>query len=315
MINNIYAVILIFIYIVFVTILNFYISLFNKDKNDVEVNGKPAKLLYCYGNTSPYKLFKVTVMDLINRGYFIISGEGDKSSIKASNKSINDLDEFEKLAYDSINDIIKEDASVKYLDDYFLSEYAYGKVLYKFNLELKKEINEEYGSVYKHSSYIGAMIVTFIYAMQVLSFLKVDLSLTFCTIISILFTMLTVVFLNIINRYVHKTDIKRFVIMGIGSFLLAIIAYDMWTNDSSNNYLIFHIILGIFSFMYPYMLFTLVYWIRSSRIYFNKKQGEVVKYLNHIKSNLQRKKKYTKEDYIYLYGLELNKRVKYKYLK
>ena len=31
------------------------------DEDDVEVKGKPAKLLYCYGNTSPYKLFKATV--------------------------------------------------------------------------------------------------------------------------------------------------------------------------------------------------------------------------------------------------------------
>ena len=314
MINNIYAIILIFIYIMFIIVLNLYFTIIKKNKYE-DIDEKAAVMLYTYGKVSPYKLFKVTCMDLINKKYFTIKKEDSLSYIKVNNTNIDSLCEYEKLCYNSLKELIDDGKSLEELDNYFSTSYAYGKVLNKFYLELKKEVTHKYGRVYKYASFIPVVLTTFIYGIQVFSVLKIDIPIIASILLSLLLIVITVLVTNILNIYIKRIDFKRYLIIIVASLALSIISFNLWNKSANNDYLILHVILGIFSFLYPLYLYTCIYLVRSNFIYLNKKQASIIKYLDKVKDDLQNKKKYNKEDYILLYGLDIKKRIKGEYLK
>lgn len=315
MVDNILLILLILIYITFVLVINIFMSLKSKTKEIKRIEKKdiPAKLLYCYGINSSLRLFKVTMLDLVNRGYYSLVKKDDSVIIKYNkdNKDNHKLTNSEKRVIEITNDCLneKEVVTLKELDEYFSADWNYSTIISEYYTELKKEIITTYGVLDKALTYIGTFLISFLYSLQVVYFFNYSFKLKLFLILSIILSIITVFVTKMVNKRIVNITKKKYIIVYFISIILSVCSFYIWKNDSSNNYIIFHIVNGLLTYMYPLLVYTNLLFVKKNKLFRNKKQEEVCVYLNSVKEYLLNKDNYSKNDYIYLFGFNINNNI------
>ena len=317
MIDNIIVILLILIYLTFVIIINCYTNLSKKKLYKVRLEKKdiPAKLLFCYGVSSPFILFKVTLLDLIDRDIFLLKKEKGKIFIKYNKEKVltKEIFESEQKVIDIVNNYIKtkqDDITLEEMDRYFSSDFCYASIVYDYYTILKNEVLSSYGVIDKYLNYIGAFVISFLYSLQVLFFIDYKFNLILALFLMLSLTFTSLIITKLLNKVINDVSLKKYIVLYFTSILLSIVSFYVWKNDRNNDYLIFHLILGILSFMYPLLIYTNLMFVKKNRYFKNNKQYIVVNYINEIKEKINKKTKYNRKDYIYMVGLNMKYDIK-----
>ncbi len=317
MIDSIIPIVLILLYLLTMFLINYYRNISPKKKkihqiklNDIE----PALALYCYNNGNANKLFWVTLLDLVDRGYYKLYCDNDISYIKWNKNDILKVDElnlkeFEIKLVTYINTLIyknneKNYISLEELDKQVSIDWSYQSVSNSYQQELKKEFVKAFGVVDKISIFKAPAILTYIYAMQILYFFDVNFSASQILLLSIPFTFLTLIISNLLKHTMVKHTLKSHIKIVIPSIIASIIAFYIWKSLASVDYIIFHIAMAVFAFMYPLLIITNIYFIKTTSHYLNKLQQDIIQQLDELKVKVLERE--TKDiNKAYLYGLKM----------
>lgn len=317
MIDSIIPIGLILLYLLTMFLINYYrnISPRKKKAHQIKLEDiEPELALYCYNNGNASKLFWVTLLDLIDRGYYKLYSEENISYIKWNKKDILKVDElnlkeFEIKLVTYINTLIYKDNEKNYislekLQRLVSSDWSYQSISNSFTVELKKEAINTYGTVDKISIFEEPAILTYIYAMQVLYFLDVNFSTVQILLLSIPLTIITLIISNLLKHTLVKHTLKRYIFIVIPSIIMSVIAFYIWNSLSSIDYIIFHIAMALFAFMYPLLVITNIYFIKTTSHFLNKLQQDIIDQLDELKiKTINNEMKDI--NYTYVYGLKL----------
>lgn len=317
MIDSIIPIGLILLYLLTMFLINYYrnISPRKKKAHQIKLEDiEPALALYCYNNGNASKLFWVTLLDLIDRGYYKLYNDEDVSYIKWNKKDILkvdelDLKEFEIKLVTYINTLIykyseKNFISLEQLQKLVSSDWSYQSISNSFTGELKKESTKTYGIVDKISIFEEPAILTYIYAVQVLYFFDVNFSTSQILLLSIPLTLITLIISNLLKHTMNKYTLKKHMIIVVLSIITSIIAFYIWQSLSSIDYIIFHIAMALFAFMYPLLVITNIYFIKTTSHYLNKLQQDIIKQLDDLRVKILNNE--IKDiNYTYVYGLKM----------
>lgn len=317
MIDSIIPIGLILLYLLTMFLINYYrnISPRKKKAHQIKLEDiEPALALYCYNNGNASKLFWVTLLDLIDRGYYKLYDEENISYIKWNKKDILKVDElnlkeFEIKLVTYINTLIYKDneknyISLEQLQRLVSSDWSYQSISNSFTVELKKEAIETYGTVDKISIFEEPAILTYIYSMQVLYFFDVNFSTGQILLLSIPLTIITLIISNLLKHTMVKHTLKNHIFIVIPSIIMSVIAFYIWNSLSNIDYIIFHITMALFAFMYPLLVITNIYFIKTTSHYLNKLQQDIIDQLDELKIKTMNNE--TKDiNYTYVYGLKM----------
>lgn len=317
MIDSIIPLGLILLYLLIIFLVNYYKNISPKKRKNHQINLddiNPAISFYCYysGNTS--KLFWLTLLDLINRGYYKLYSKEDISYIKWNKNDILKIDElslkeFEKILVTYINTTMykndaKETISLDLLEKKVSSDWSYQSVLNNFITELKKEVSKTCGNIDKISILEIPLILTFLYSVQVLYFFDMNFSVSQILLLSIPLTFITLLITDALKHIIVKYTLKKHIIAVIISIIMAVISFNIWKDLNDVDYIIFHVLMGVFAFMYPLLIITNLYYIKTTPHYFNKLQKDIINQLDELKIDIL-DEKIKKIDYVYTYGLKV----------
>lgn len=330
MIDSIIPIVLIFLYITLMILLNYYKNLSMKKKsiNENLLKDNPVHLLYVYGNNKYNKLFFLTIINLIKKGYYAFEKKGNTLCIKYLKNDLLKYDEInllesEKKVISYINSLLyKEDQnnyiSIDKLDNVITSDFSFSSILNSYMLSLRNEVKEKYGLIDKYADILPVILLCFFYSLQVIVFFKIKLNVLLIALLAGLLTILTLGVINILKNKIINHSFKRYIIVYTVSIILALLSYYIWSNNYMIDYIIYHVIMAIFSFMYPLLIFTSIYFIHTNNFYRNSKQREIVYLLNSIKERLYTKDKISDDEYIYIFGLNIKRKTNnqdYSYFK
>lgn len=324
MIDSIIPIALILLYLLTMFLINYYRNISPRKKKEYQIkleNIEPALALYCYNNGNANKLFWVTLLDLIDRGYYKLYSAADVSYIKWNKKDILKVDElnlkeFEIKLVTYINTLIYKDSeknhiSLEELQKLVSSDWSYQSISNSFTVELKKESIKTYGIVDKISIFEGPTILTYIYAVQVLYFFDVNFSTGQIILLSIPLTLITLIISNLLKHIMIKHTLKKHMLIAVASIITAVIAFYIWQSLSSIDYIIFHITMALFAFMYPLLVITNIYFIKTTSHYLNKLQQDIIDQLDNLKVKTINNE--IKDiNYTYVYGLKMKQSSKNK---
>ena len=321
MIDSIVPIILIFLYITFMVLLNHYKSMNLKKKNINKelLKDNPVYLLYIYGNNKPNKLFFLTILSLINKNYYSLERKGETLCLRYLKKDLlkyedENLTESEKKVIGYVNSLLyKEDKnmyiSLDKLDNTIVGDFSFTSILNNFMVALRKEVKEKYGLIDKYADVMPIILLCFLYSLQIIIFFKLKLNILVVVLLALLFTIVTMGVINLFKNKIVNHSFKRYLIIYIVSVILALTSYFIWSNNYMVDYIIYHVILGLFAFMYPLLIFTAIYFIHTNNFYRNSNQRDIVNLLNEVKKELEDTNKVTEEDYIYVLGLNIKKKI------
>ncbi len=317
MIDSIIPIVLILLYLLTMFLINYYRNIRPKKNKQHQIkleSIEPALALYCYNNGNASKLFWVTLLDLIDRDYYKLYSEKDISYIKWNKKDILKVDdlnlkEFEIKVVTYINTLIYKDneknyISLEQLQKEVSSDWSYQSVSNSFTVELKKESIKIYGILDKISIFEEATILTYIYAVQVLYFFDVNFSTSQILLLSIPLTFVTLIISNLLKHTMIKYTLKKHILIIIPSVIASVIAFHIWQSLASIDYIIFHITMALFAFMYPLLVITNIYFIKTTSHYLNKLQQDIIYQLDDFKIKTINNE--IKDiNYTYVYGLKM----------
>jgi len=298
-------------------LINYYRNISPKKKKQHQIkleDIEPALALYCYNNGNASKLFWVTLLDLIDRDYYKLYSEENISYIKWNKKDILKVDELNLKEFESklvtyINTLIYKDNEKNYialeqLQRLVSSDWSYQSISNNFINELKKESIKTYGIVDKVSIFEAPAILTYIYALQVLYFLDFNFKTIQILLLSIPLTLITLIISNLFKNIMIKHTFKKHMIMVVLSIITAVIAFYIWQSLSDIDYIIFHITMALFAFMYPLLVMTNIYFIKTTSHYINKLQQDIINQLDDLKIKTINNE--IKDiNYTYVYGLKM----------
>jgi hypothetical protein len=317
MIDSIIPIGLILLYLLTTFLINYYRNISPRKKKAQQIkleDIEPALALYCYNNGNASKLFWVTLLDLIDRDYYKLYSEDNISYIKWNKKDILKVDElnlkeFEIKLVTYINTLIyknneKNYISLEQLQRLVSSDWSYQSISNSFTVELKKEAIKTYGIVDKISIFEEPAILTYIYAMQVLYFFDVNFSTSQILLLSIPLTIITLIISNLLKHTMIKYTLKRHIFIVIPSIIMSVIAFYIWNSLSSIDYIIFHIAMALFAFMYPLLVITNIYFMKTTSHYLNKLQQDIIDQLDDLKIKTINNE-IEDINYTYVYGLKM----------
>ena len=310
-VNNLYPTLIIFVFL----IIMFLVGIFkNTVKKNESVNLKNLDIpisFYCYNNSSIKDLFKLTFLDLLLRGYYKLYKKDEIIYIKNVKSDDSKLLSYQKRVLAYINNLMykEEDDNKICLDnlDYNIStDVAFGFNLTKFNTEIREDAKNIYGNIDKFSNHILSIIFGIIYYVFILYFIYNKLNIIQLFIFSILLTFATILVSDKLKNKILKFSRLRIFIFSIVSLIIAIISCLIWINFNGFNYLFFHFIMAILTFMIPLFIFLNIYLIRTNTFFLNDNQKEIVNSLNSILNNLLEDEKLAKNNYLLSKAFKIN---------
>lgn len=311
--------IFIILYILVVFLLNYFLTKRKSEaqlKNKVDIkNMKPALALYCYSNSNINRLFWITLIDLIERNYYKLYKEKETLYIKHTEKDFNNknLKSFEKRVVSYINEVIDKEEknaciSVDMLSNLISTDWNYTSKLATFGKELKKDVLNKFNIKESFRSFIFPAILTCLYAFQVSYCIDFDFMLSTIIIISIPFTLLSLLiadnFKNRIPLLTRKKAIRLFIV----SLILSVVAFYVWQVTSNSDYIMIHVVLGLLTFMYPLLILIDINLMKTVNYKYNALEKNVVDQMVNLKKELIDKNELNPRDYVYSLGLNLKKK-------
>lgn len=269
-------------------------------KVDLNLNS-PALNLYCYNKSNMKKLFWITLLDLESRGYYIIKSKKEKKNIKIKEKDTKELKEYELIVLEYINNLIKDESTLKDMEFIVYTDISFMQTLNKFSLSLKKEAKKTYGNIDKKSPYLIPSILTLIYGMHMFYSLYSKFNIIHLLLLSVPAILLTLLISHILKNILRNITVKKFCIYSFISFIISIISYLVWTKNYSSEVVIFYVILGITLFSYQLLIIINIYFINNFTYYKNKTHKDIVMNLIYYKNE-----KNSQRDYIYSRCLNLD---------
>lgn len=318
MVEKIYYIFIIYIYILVVFLMNYLLTNKKnnpKEKNKIDISKKePALSLYCYSSNNINRLFWITLMDLIEKGYYELYKEKDILYIKYMKKCLNieKLRGFEKKVISYINSVIDKEngdnsITANRLSILLTTDWNYTSNLASFGNELKQEVLKEFGIKETFKSFILPILLTYIYALQVFYYIDFNFNFSMIIFLSIPFTFLSLLiadnFKNKVPNLTKNKAIKFFTL----SFILSVISFYVWQVTSDSDYIMIHLVLGFLTFIYPLLIIVDIDLIKTSNYKYNINEKNVINQMVELKKQLFEEDKLTINDYIYSLGLNLKK--------
>lgn len=302
-INRICSLI-IFLYLIVIFLFNYYKNSKRKKQTKYLLklkNIKPTISFYSCNLFKSHKLFWISLLELIDKKYYSLKEKNDKLYIVSNNKN-NDLEGYQLILKEYIDSLLNsKEITIEELDSLKRKDIKFNNVIRDYMLELKKETNEVVGNLDRINDYTISAICTFLYSLQIIFFLIDDVDITLKLLIAIPFTYLTILFSDLLKSLIGILTKKKYLIIFLISIILSVLAANIWNSNTSNNYIIFHIVMGIFTCMYPLLIVVNIYLIRSNCKYKNNMQSELIEQMNNLSE---------KDDYLYLKVLKIKTQVK-----
>lgn len=316
-INNLFPTIIVFLYLVIIFLLGFYKKLTVKNKL-LKFNPKNVDIpiaFYCYNNQTSKDLFYLTLLNLIDKNYYKLYKKGNCTYIEWTKENIGyytneELKNYEMRVIRFINQLIYKDSEnnfieINQLEFLIKTDFSFNINLTKFTNEIKEDAKEIYGSVDKFSDYNFSILFGIFYFMQMLFFIYNKFAISQLLVISIPLTFITIAIADKIKNKLLKFNFKRIAFITIISLIIAMLSCVLWINLSSFNYLIFHFIMALLTFMHPLFLLINVYLIKTNTFFLNEKQKNIVDGLNLFLEELLENPKKAKDNYVYSKGFSI----------
>ena len=129
--------------------------------------------IYAYNNVPKRRLFCVTFIYLIDRGFYKIKKRNGISYIEVSNVNKESLNNCEKKVLTYLNNIIKDkQLTIDQFEFLVKTNLQYGHVRMEFLEEIKKVATKRLGKIDHISDYMAPFIISMLYFMQVLYFIN-----------------------------------------------------------------------------------------------------------------------------------------------
>lgn len=291
--TNILCSVIIFLYLCLVFLLKYYknISLKKSDKYLIKIdNVNPTVNFYCCNLLNSNKLFWITLMELIDKKYYKLYEENEEVYLKWNKQNITSIDNLKVADYQKdiiiyINSIIENMDNVillSKLDQIIRSDCNYASILNNYMIDLRKNTKELIGDLDRINNYKYAIVCTFFYLFQVFYFLTSDINFVGKLLITLPLTYFTIVISDVLKNKIGILTKKKYVLLFLVSIVISIITSNIWNNDTSNNYLIFHFLMGIFTYLYPLLIVINIYSIRTNYAYKNKIQKDLIEQMNDL---------------------------------
>lgn len=302
-ITNLVPILLIFIFLTIIFLIDYYKNLYF---NNVKINKKidlekvnPTIALYCYNTGTIKNLFNMTLLNLIKKNYFELSRKKNTTYI-SSNQKTGKLYEHEQIIKDYIEEILdNKKLSLSDFNEKLTLDYKYLAKTNKFYTVLKKEANQEYGKLDFITNYIYTFFVGILYFMQIAFFVYNDFSFSQILLISIPLSFINILLCNKVKDNILNFDKKKNLYFVILSIIASVISCLIWIKFNSSNYILFHVIAGLISFMYPLFVLLNLYFIKTSHFCFNKKQKKLKLFLDNLKKDIIENDTFKEDYYIY----------------
>lgn len=258
--DNQLPILLISLYLIFIyLIMTFKYKKFKKNhkKNKINLNNYDKTMLLYINNESTLKeLFFESFLKL------------QKNKFKDNN-----LLSYEIIVYNYAKKLDDKFISIEKLEEIINNDLTFYQIQTSFFKKLKMETKKRIGQIDFVSENILAIIISFPYFIGALYSIYNDFS---NKNLILLATLLSLINLVIINKIKYKTFTwKTFIKYNI----VALISSYVWIRYSNVNYIIFHVILSYFSFMYPLLIYIIKYSIKINTNFINEKQSVIIKEL------------------------------------
>lgn len=302
-INKICSLI-IFLYLIFIFLLNCYINRSRKKTRNYLVKLKdisPTINFYCYNLFNSRKLFWISLLELIDKGCYNLKDINNNLYIYKGKKDIQ-LNEYQMIVENYIDDLLTEkEITIEELDSITRRDINFGKTVRLYMIELKRITKAVIGSLDRIDDYVMATLCTFLYSLQIIFFITDDISMPLKLLIAIPFTCLTILFSNLLKNKIGVLTSKKYFLIFLCFMVLSLLTTNIWNDNINNNYIIFHFVIGGLACMYPLLIIVNVYLIRSNFKYKNSIQSGLKEQMNNLSDT---------DDYIYLKTLTRKKIVK-----
>ncbi|MEG1146000.1 MAG: hypothetical protein RSE21_01050 [Bacilli bacterium] len=327
-VNSLIPIIIISLYIAIIFLIDKYRNIkINEIENNINIDinkQEPIINFYCYNNLKIKNLFWLTFLDLINKNYYKLTTKDDETYVEWTKQNILKFDEINlitsyKIVIKYINCLIYKETesskiSLSKLDYLVKTDFSLSNNINRFNDELIKDVKKIYGNIDKISDYVIGFFFGVLYFMQVLFFISNSFKFIELILLSIPLSLanlyLSYKFKNKIYNYDKKKTIKIILI----SLFVSTLSCILWINLNSFNYIIFHVLMAVLTFMYPLFLFLNIYFINSNRYYKNKLQRDAVKKLGNLKMALISNNLDKEKNYVYVVGFKIKHKFKNKCL-
>ena len=302
-INKICSLI-IFLYLLFIFLLNCYINRSRKKTKKYLVKLKDINQtinFYCYNLFKSRKLFWLSLLELIDKGCYSLKDFNNNLYIYHNNKSTQ-LNGYQLIVKNYIDSLLNEkEMTIDELDSISRRDINFARIIRLYMLELKKNAKEIIGNLDRINDYVIATLCTFLYSLQIIFFITDDISMPLKLLIAIPFTCLTVLFSDLLKNKIGVFTNKKYLLIFLCFMILSILTTNIWNDNMSNNYIIFHFVIGGLACMYPLLIIVNIYLIRSNSKYKNSIQAGLKEQMNNLSDG---------DDYIYLKVLNRKKYAK-----
>ncbi len=296
MIENTFPIWIILIYLIIIFLISYYKNIVKKNKKNYKVNLEninPIEAIYFYNNGKTNKLFYYCLLNLIEKRYYKLEEKENEFYLVINDKKIV-LEKYEIILVDYINSLFNKEIELEKLLLLLKSDSNYEININNFNNSLKEKTQNYSGQLDKISIYIIPFIITFIYSIQVIIFLELNIKIFSIILLSVLFSLFTLLLTDLIKHKFKKYTIKDCIKVILLSLFLSIISSYIWNELQEIDYIIFHVLMGIMTFMYPLLIIINKYQIKTNTNYINKIQEDInIQIIEH-------KKTLNKQSFIYL---------------
>lgn len=276
--NNQFQVVIINIYLLLIYLLIYYKNKFIKNKHKLDpIDLKKINktlIIYIYNKNRLRELFNVTILDLIERKYFKLTQKDGKTYISKSDKELDNSLKHDQEVYNYLNTIIDEKIELKDLDLKIKTDLSLTQTLTKYYKSVKEESRNLIGKLDFISDYGLASILGIPYFMIIVYSIHNSFLLYQNFLIALVLMIMTI----IISDKVRDSRItkKSFILFSI----IAYISSYIWIQNSTFNYIIFHVIIGGLSFLYPVFMRLVKYSVNTNTFYFNLQQSRINEEIN-----------------------------------
>lgn len=312
-ISNLVPVLLIFLYLAIIFLIYYFknINFNGKKYNKIDIDEiEPSLALYCYNIGTIKNLFNTTLLYLIKQKHFKLETKDEKTYISSlSNK--NELPEYQVIVKEYIDEILNgEKLELKEFNEKLTLDLKYLAKTNKYYIALKNEANKEFGKIDFISDYGYSFIVGILYFMQFAFFIYNDFTLFQVFIISLPLSYINIMLSDKLKNYLLKLNKKSIIKIIIASIIAAVISCLVWIKFSTSNYILFHFVLAILTFMYPLFVLLNIYFIKTNLFYLNSKQKNLVYSLELLKKDLVKNNALKEKYYFYTNAFHIKHKFK-----
>lgn len=309
--TNVLCSFIIFLYLCIMFLLNYYknISLKKNNKYLIKIeNVNPTVNFYCCNLLSSNKLFWITIIELVDKKYYKLYEKNNSLYIKWNKQNISNINnlrvsDYQKKIISYVNSILEEENNVmelNKLDQSIRSDCNYASMINSYMIDLKRNTKEIIGDLDRLNNYKFSILCTFLYSFQIFYFLAGDINFVGRLLITLPFTYFTIVISDVLKNKIGILTKKKYILTFVIAVIISLITSSIWNSDITNNYLIFHFLMGIFTYLYPLLIIINIYSIKTNCAYKNKIQKGLIEQMNSIE--LKNSKNI---DYLYLKVLKI----------